>query len=135
MQPPLQRTKRLSSLGETSVDMALAPHLATWLAEQGHDAVHASAVGLERAPDGEIVARARADDRIIITADLDYPRLLALARAERPGLILFRGGQFTDAQVIERLGRVIETLPVDELCTSIVVIEAHRIRRRRLPVR
>jgi hypothetical protein len=37
--------------------------------------------------------------------------------------------------VIERLGRVIETLPVDELCTSIVVIEAHRIRRRRLPVR
>jgi predicted nuclease of predicted toxin-antitoxin system len=68
--------------------MALAPRVATWLIEQGHDAVHTSAIGLDRAPDPQIVDRARTDDRVIVTADLDYPRLLALARAERPGLIL-----------------------------------------------
>lgn len=115
--------------------MALAPHVATWLAEHGHDAIHASSVGLDRAPDAEIIDRARTDDRIIVTADLDYPRLLALARAEKPGLILFRGGEHTNAQVIERLARTIAAVPADELQTSLVVVEAWRIRRRRLPIR
>lgn len=82
-----------------------------------------------------IIERARGDDRIIVTADLDYSRLLVLARAETPGLILFPGGQYTEAQVIERLAVAIETIPVVELPTSLVVIEAWRIRRRRLPIR
>jgi len=30
--------------------------------------------------------------RTVVTADLDYPRLLALAGAAGPGRILFRGG-------------------------------------------
>jgi predicted nuclease of predicted toxin-antitoxin system len=116
------------------VDMALAPRVAAWLVDHGHDAVHASSVGLDRAPDSDIIDRARTDDRVIVTADLDYPRLLVLARADRPGLILFRGGQHTDAQVIERLARTIETVSADELQTSLVVVEAWRIRRRRLPI-
>jgi hypothetical protein len=45
-----------------------------------------------RSQDSEILERARAEDRIVITADLDYPRLLALLKADRPGVILFRGG-------------------------------------------
>ena len=115
--------------------MALAPRVATWLVERGHDAEHASAVGLGRASDNEIIERARAGHRVIVTADLDYPRLLALARAHSPGLILFRGGHHTAAQAIERLARVIESVPPADLDTSLVVVEPWRIRRRRLPVR
>ncbi|MEO8605505.1 MAG: DUF5615 family PIN-like protein [bacterium] len=116
------------------VDMALPPQLATWLGERGHDAVHAAALGLERAPDCDIIARARIDDRIVLTADLDYPRLLVLARAERPGLILFRGGQYTDTQLRERLARAMAAVPHAELPTSLVVIEPWRVRRRWLPI-
>jgi predicted nuclease of predicted toxin-antitoxin system len=58
--------------------MALSPASAVWLQNQGHDAVHAATPGLSRSPDVDIIARARQDDRIVITADLDYPRLLAM---------------------------------------------------------
>ena len=71
------------------VDMPLPPALAQWLATQGHDAVHASAVGLAFSTDAEILTRAKQEARTVVTADLDYPRLLALAGAEGPSLILF----------------------------------------------
>jgi predicted nuclease of predicted toxin-antitoxin system len=84
---------RLSNwLGEFLVDMPLPPALARWLAAQGHDAVHADAVGLGRSTDSEILTRARQEARTVVTADLDYPRLLALTGAEGPSQILFRGG-------------------------------------------
>jgi len=67
-------------------------------------------------------------------ADLDYPRLLALAQAEEPGLILFRGGCFNEQHVVERLARALELVPLEELPHSIVVIEQNRIRRKRLPL-
>lgn len=71
---------------------------------------------------------------MLVTADLDYPRLLALAKAEGPGLILFRGGNYSEQEALERITRVLETIPNEELPNSIVVIEKGRIRRRRLPL-
>jgi len=66
------------------VDMPLPPALAQWLATQGHDTVHASAMGLDRSADTEILTRARQEARTVVTADLDYPRLLPLAGAQGP---------------------------------------------------
>lgn len=36
------------------IDMPLSPSLAKWLANRGHDAVHAAAIHLEQAPDTAI---------------------------------------------------------------------------------
>lgn len=116
------------------VDMPLSPQLAAWLVKQGHDAIHALDAGLDRASDAAILEYARKDHRTVITADLDYPRLLALAQAEGPGLILFRGGNYSEQESIARLARVLETIPFEELPRSVVVIEKTRIRRRRLPL-
>jgi len=116
------------------IDMPLSPELAVWLVQQGHDAIHASRVGLERSADPVILERARSEQRVVVTADLDYPRLLALAQAEGPGLILFRGGNYSEQEAVERLARALETIPHEELPTSLVVIEKERIRRRRLPI-
>jgi predicted nuclease of predicted toxin-antitoxin system len=77
------------------VDMPLSPGLARELRGKGHDAVHAIDLGLDRAPDTAVLAAAVTDRRTVITADLDYPRLLALAAASQPSLILFRGGDWT----------------------------------------
>jgi predicted nuclease of predicted toxin-antitoxin system len=66
------------------IDMPLSPSVAAWLAEKGHDAVHATHLGLHRASDSEIMARAGHEGRTIVTADLGYPRLLAVARASEP---------------------------------------------------
>jgi predicted nuclease of predicted toxin-antitoxin system len=114
--------------------MPLSPTLATWLTDRGHDAVHATEFGLHSATDAEIMTRAKLDARTIITADLDYPHLLALARATEPSLILFRDGDWTEAEVIARMGEVLASLTEAEIGQSIVVVDRDRLRRRRLPV-
>jgi len=53
------------------IDMPLPPTLARWLSDRGHDAVHATELGLDRAPDSEIILRARQETRTVVTADLD----------------------------------------------------------------
>ena len=116
------------------IDMPLSPGLAVWLRRQGHDAIHALEVGLDSASDAAILEHARNEQQVVVTADLDYPRLLALAKMEGPGLILFRGGNYSERETAERLTRVLETVPSGELPNSIVVIEKGRIRRRRLPL-
>jgi len=115
-------------------DMPLSPLLADWLKARGHDAVHAIHLAMDRSPDSEILERARKDQRVVITADLDYPRLLAITRAEGPGLILFRGGNYSDQETFEGMDRVLETITPEDLANSIVVIEKQKIRRRPLPL-
>jgi predicted nuclease of predicted toxin-antitoxin system len=116
------------------VDMPLSPALAAWLREQGHDAVHAVDFGLQHASDVDIMTRAKHERRTIVTADLDYPRLLALARTTEPSLILFRDGNWDDADVIARLGEVLQVLSEVDVAESIIVVDRDRVRRRRLPI-
>ena len=117
------------------VDMPLSPALADWLVARGHDAVHASRIGLALAPDETILAHAGKEHRVVVTADLDFPRLIALAEVDGPGLILFRGGDWNEEEVVVRLQAALSAIPENELPTSIVVVERTRVRRRRLPVR
>jgi predicted nuclease of predicted toxin-antitoxin system len=116
------------------VDMPLSPELAVWLREQGYDARHAAEIGLDRAADADIMALAHEEDRTIVTADLDYPRLLALGRRSAPSLILFRDGIWRELEVIKRISDLLRMLTPAEIETSIVVVERVRIRRRRLPI-
>lgn len=116
------------------VDVPLSPQLAAWLVREGHDAIHAMHAGMERAPDTAIIEFARREQRVIITADLDFPRLLALAEAEGPGLILFRGGNYSEDETIDRLRKALSLVRSEDLPNSIVVIEKRRIRQRRLPL-
>jgi predicted nuclease of predicted toxin-antitoxin system len=116
------------------IDMPLSPELAAWLRSQQHDARHATELGLARAPDVEIMSTAEREGRTIVTADLDYPRLLALGRSSGPSVILFRDGVWTDTEVIERMEELLSALTAGEIERSIIVVERHRIRRRRLPI-
>ena len=116
------------------VDMPLSPSLADWLSQQGHDAVHAGRLGLYRAPDEVILERAAHESRIVVTADLDYPRLLALVRADGPGLVLFRGGAFSEVEMLAGMARALRAVSEADLVNSLVVIDKYRIRKRRLPL-
>jgi predicted nuclease of predicted toxin-antitoxin system len=117
------------------IDMPLSPALVNRLGERGHDAVHASTVGLDRSPDAAVLQRASDEDRVLVTADLDYGRLLFLARAHASGLIFFRGGQYSEREITEILHRVLESVPETELVHSLVVADRSRIRKRRLPIK
>jgi predicted nuclease of predicted toxin-antitoxin system len=113
--------------------MPVSPRAVAHLMAAGHDAVHAHSIGLATAADSTILDAARAERRIVVTADLDYPRLLALQRADSPGVILFRGGSYSDVEMIALLDRVLARAAELELERSITVVDHSRIRRRRLP--
>ncbi len=117
------------------VDMPLSPTLAAWLNGRGHSAVHAVDLGLHRATDAATMARAKQEARTLIAADLGYPRLLSLAQAAEPSLILFRDGEWSEADVITRMGDVRATLTEADIAQSILVVGRNRVRRRRLPIR
>lgn len=116
------------------VDVPVTPQAVAHLHAQAHDAVHASSVGLASAPDTEILERARGEGRVVVTADLDYPRLLALQKASSPGIILFRGGSYSDREMLALLDRVLAQGEVLQINSSITVVDRDRIRRRPLPI-
>ncbi len=115
------------------VDMPLSPELALSLRALGHDAVHASELSLSRAPDEVILAAGIAQERVIITADLDFPRLFSQLGSAGPGLVLLRGGNYSEAESLECVRRVLFAVHHEELPKSIVVVDRERVRRRWLP--
>lgn len=116
------------------IDAALAPSLSSWLTACGHDSLHVHHVGMSRSPDMAILLFAEKEERIIVTADLDFPRLFALLRAQSPGLILFRGGNFSSEQTKELLRAALDALDADDFQNSLIVLDGQRIRRRSLPL-
>lgn len=114
--------------------MPLSHELAVWLRNEGHDAVHATDLDLSRAADVDVMAYAKREGRTVVTADLDYPRLLAVARASNPSLILFRDGNWSDASVVVRMREILRALNEADVSESIVVVDRDRVRRRRLPI-
>lgn len=116
------------------LDMPVSSSLLDVLHTHGHEGVHAHEIGLDRATDRQLLELARQGSRVIITADLDFPRLLALASASGPGLILFRGGNYSDAEMRDLLDRVLTQVTPDVLERSVCVVDRKRIRCTRLPL-
>lgn len=117
------------------LDMPVSPTLLDVLHAYDHTGVHAYQIGLARAADADLLEVARREDRIVITADLDFPRLLALSSAGQPGVILFRGGNYSDLQMQSLLSRVLQTVPAETLMTSMCVVDQRRIRIAPLPLK
>jgi predicted nuclease of predicted toxin-antitoxin system len=85
--------------------------------------------------DSSLVALAISEERVLITADLDYPRLIALSNLDRPALILFRAGNITDNQMLALLQRVLREVESSLLERSISVVDEYSIRVASLPLK
>ena len=116
------------------LDMPVSPSLLNVLEANGYEGVHAHQIGKDQAPDTELLALALREGRIVITADLDFPRILALSLAEGPGVILFRGGNYSDIEMCDLLERVLSEISCEILESSICVVDRNRIRFTQLPI-
>ncbi|MCB9106247.1 MAG: DUF5615 family PIN-like protein [Anaerolineales bacterium] len=117
------------------LDMPVSPALLEILEAYEHQGVHAYQIGKEQATDSELLELARRENRVIITADLDFPQLLALSSAAGPGLILFRGGNYSDVEMCDLLERVLKKVSPETLEISVCVVDRKRIRITQLPLR
>jgi predicted nuclease of predicted toxin-antitoxin system len=117
------------------IDQNLSPLLAQALGEAGHDAVHVRDIGLASADDAAVLAAAREDARILISADTDFGGLLADAGASLPSVILIRRLQGRRAaEQAELLLAHVHDVQDDLVRGCIVALDEDRIRIRGLPI-
>ena len=64
--------------------------MADLLGDEGYDAVHVRAYGMQAATDEEILARALDENRIVVSADTDFGAILAAQEADRPSFVTGR---------------------------------------------
>lgn len=117
------------------VDQNLSPRLAEVLVEHGHDALHTSDLGLDTASDEAVLARARTEDRILISADSDFGTILASTRAAWPSVIYIRRIQGRRVEQLADL--IVGNLDIVEEALregSLVVLGEGSARIRQLPI-
>ncbi len=115
-------------------DMGVSPLTVEVLRQQGYDAVHLSLQGLERLPDSDILEKAKRENRVVITFDLDFGELLAASSDLLPSVIIFRLKTTVPDFVTARLLAVVAECADDLLGGAIVTVEDNRYRLRRLPI-
>jgi predicted nuclease of predicted toxin-antitoxin system len=70
----------------------------------------------------------------VLTFDLDFGEILAIARNEAPSVIIFRLRNQTPTAVNSRLFRVIAECAAELASGAIIIVEDERFRVRRLPI-
>ncbi len=115
-------------------DMGVSQRVVKWLREAGHEAVHLRDEGLQRLPDAEIFAKAIAERRVVLTFDLDFGEIAALAGNHAASVILFRLQDTSTPHVIERLSSALATTETALEGSAIVLVEERRLRIRHLPI-
>jgi predicted nuclease of predicted toxin-antitoxin system len=80
--------------------MGISKRVALWLVSQGHNAVHLNDEDLFLLPDGLILEKAVKEQRIILTADMDFGHLLAFNGSQDAAIIQFRVSNFKASYII-----------------------------------
>ena len=116
------------------IDMNLSPRWVVWLHAQGMHARHWSELGPADAPDENVLSTVRAWDACLLTCDLDFGRIVALAGVTGPSVILIRALDM--APEIAGPGVVACLREAGELLRrgALVFIDADGVRTRVLPV-
>lgn len=116
-------------------DGGISPKTVDVLRQLGHDAVHVRELRMQRAPDHEVVGRARAERRVILTFDLDFGAVLALGVLDRPSVIIFRLSDARPDSVNNRVAQVLVERQQELDSGALVLVEDARYRVRHLPIR
>jgi predicted nuclease of predicted toxin-antitoxin system len=116
------------------LDMGLARHTAAYLRAEGHDAIHLRDQGLQRLEDPDIIRKAQAEGRVILTHDLDFSRLIALSRARLPSIITFRLADMRPTAVNHWLQDILVRFQVQLEEGTLISVTDRGVRLRPLPI-
>jgi predicted nuclease of predicted toxin-antitoxin system len=98
----------------------------------GHDLLTAKELGLHQASDENLLKRARAEKRLLLTRDKGFGGVVFLNKELSTGVILLRMIPAATEEVHRELHRLLEEHGEEELKSVFCVVEPHRHRIRRL---
>lgn len=115
-------------------DMNLSPVTVRSLQERGLDVIRVSDLLSATTSDAEILEFARRVDRVIVTQDLDFSALLALAGYDRPSLITLRLSVTDPATVTNMLLKILSEIASLLRQGAAITVDDRKIRVRTLPI-
>ena len=119
------------------LDENVSYRVASHLKAAGHDAVHVSEIGLTSTDDLVILARARDENRVLVSGDHDFVQMLFASGATRPSLVQVREVEAMPSAELAALliaalsAGLAELLPAGAIAT----LTPDRARVRPLPLR
>ena len=72
------------------LDQGLPRSASSLLTQQGMNTIHVSDIGMWTAEDTEIIQKAQAEQRVVVTLDADFHSILALNNFSSPSVIRIR---------------------------------------------
>ena len=115
-------------------DMGISPQSVAFLQGLGHEAAHLHAQGLDCMEDSAILDKAREEDRIFLTHDLDFGGLIAASGARLPSIVVFRLRNMRPEGVNRYLQGVIRQHEESLKQGAIICVTEGQIRVRLLPI-
>ena len=117
------------------LDANLSPIVAARLRSSGHEAAHVVDVGLGTALDTEIIDHAEETGAVVVTADTDFPTLMALHRAASPSIVLLRHvNELSPEEHARLLISNLSTVTEDLEHGAVVSLGPNHLRVRSLPI-
>ena len=115
--------------------MGISYRVAQWLNSIGHDAIHLSDEGLHTLEDHLIIEKAANEDRIVLTADMDFGHILAFTKSSIVSVIQFRLYDLSPANLITKLNIVFDKHSEEiSINPVIITIQETRMRIKKLPI-
>ena len=115
-------------------DMHISPRTVEFLRGLGHDVVRVNEILPPQTSDEMIVSRAEQDHRAVLTQDLDFSAIIALAGRKGPSLVSLRLSSTRIEHVNATLEKVLPEVARQLAAGAIVTVQDQRIRVRALPI-
>lgn len=112
------------------LDENLPVQLKHLFTESGHDAATVLDEGIGGATDTAVVSACLAEERVLITQDLDFADIRTYPPAEYPGLVVFRLADQGRNRLLQVSAALLETLARSSPKGQLWIVEDTRVRIR-----
>jgi len=117
------------------LDMGISYQVAQWLNSIGHDAIHLSNEGQHTLDDDLIIDKAISENRIILTADMDFGQILAFTKSSLVSVIQFRLFDLSPDNLISKLNIVFDNFTGEMTADPVIItIQQNKMRIKKLPL-
>ncbi len=108
------------------LDQMLQIDVAKSLRSEGHDVIRASEIGQARANDQEILHKAIAENRILVTLDEHFGDWVILPLSRHPGVIRLKVNPTTSKNIVRLLLPFLHDHPSTEFENHLVILSPKR---------